>query len=88
MNQDAFARALLRPDLPTPADIIAPAHGSATLWRFAVLIATMQIASLSDALDNCLSSPFAPSLGDTNVAILAACSLPRPSANHRPSMQQ
>ena len=63
MNQDAFTRALLRPDLPTPSDIIAPAHDSATR-RFAVYRNNV-IASLSDALETTFPAIRAL-LGDTN----------------------
>ena len=68
MNQDAFTRALLRPDLPTPSDIIAPAHDSATR-RFAVYRNNV-IASLSDALETAFPAIRAL-LGDTNFRNIA-----------------
>ena len=49
MNQADFIHVLLHPDLPTPAEIIAPAHDSATR-RFAIYRNNV-IASLSDALE-------------------------------------
>ena len=68
MNQDAFTRALMRPELPTPADIIAPAHDSATR-RFAVYRNTV-IASLSDALETAFPAIRAL-LGETNFRNIA-----------------
>ena len=65
MNQADFTRALLRPDLPTPADIIAPAHDSAKR-RFAVYRNNV-IASLSDALETAIRAL----LGDTNFRNIA-----------------
>ena len=77
VNQDAFTRALLHPDLPTPAEIIAPAHDSATR-RFAVYRNNV-IASLSDALETAFPAIRAL-LGDTNFRNIA-CLLSRPSTN-------
>ena len=68
MNQDAFTRALMRPELPIPADIIAPAHDSATR-RFAVYRNTV-IASLSDALETAFPAIRAL-LGETNFRNIA-----------------
>ena len=68
MNQAAFTNALLRPELPTPADIIAPAHDSATR-RFAVYRNNV-IASLSDALETAFPAIRAL-LGDTNFRNIA-----------------
>ena len=68
IHQDAFTRALLRPDLPTPSDIIAPAHDSATR-RFAVYRNNV-IASLSDALETTFPAIRAL-LGDTNFRNIA-----------------
>jgi hypothetical protein len=69
MNQNAFTRALLRPDLPTPADIIAPEHDSATR-RFAVYRNNL-IASLSDALEIALRQAYhaADNSGDAAVTL-------------------
>ena len=84
MNQAAFKRALLRPDLPTPADIIAPAHDSATR-RFAVYRNNV-IASLSDALETAFPAIRAL-LGDTNFRNIASvyCRAHPPTS---PIMQQ
>ena len=84
MNQDAFTRALLRPDLPRPADIIAPAHDSATR-RFAVYRNNV-IASLSDALETAFPAIRAL-LGDTNFRNIASvyCRAHPPTS---PIMQQ
>ena len=68
MNQDAFTRALMRPELPKPADIIAPAYDSATR-RFAVYRNTV-IASLSDALETAFPAIRAL-LGETNFRNIA-----------------
>lgn len=84
MNQADFTRALLRPDLPTPADIIAPAHDSATR-RFAVYRNNV-IASLSDALETAFPAIRAL-LGDTNFRNIAGvyCRAHPPTS---PIMQQ
>lgn len=84
MNQAAFTNALLRPELPTPADIIAPAHDSATR-RFAVYRNNV-IASLSDALDTAFPAIRAL-LGDTNSRNIAGvyCRAHPPTS---PIMQQ
>ena len=68
MNQDAFTRALMRPELPAPADIIAPAYDSATR-RFAVYRNTV-IARLSDALETAFPAIRAL-LGETNFRNIA-----------------
>ena len=68
MNQAAFTRAMLRPDLPTPAKVIAPAHDSATR-RFAVYRNNV-IASLLDALETAFPAIHAL-LGDTNFRNIA-----------------
>ena len=80
MNQADFTRALLRPDLHTPAEIIAPAHDSATR-RFAVYR-----NSLSDALETAFPAIRAL-LGDTNFRNIAGvyCRAHPPTS---PIMQQ
>ena len=84
MNQAAFTRAMLRPDLPTPAKVIAPAHDSATR-RFAVYRNNV-IASLSDALETAFPAIRAL-LGDTNFRNIAGvyCRAHPPTS---PIMQQ
>jgi hypothetical protein len=84
MNQNAFTRALLRPDLPTLTDIITPEHDSATR-RFAVYRNNV-IASLSDALETAFPAIRAL-LGDTNFRNIAGvyCRAHPPTS---PIMQQ
>lgn len=84
MNQAAFTNALLHPELPTPAGIIAPAHDSATR-RFAVYRNNV-IASLSDALETAFPAIRAL-LGDTNFRNIAGvyCRAHPPTS---PIMQQ
>ena len=78
MNQADFTRALLRPDLPTPADIIAPAHDSATR-RFAVYPNNV-IANLSEALETAFPR-HARAIRGHKFSQYCGCLLPRPSAN-------
>ena len=84
MNQDAFTRALLQPELPAPSDIIAPECDSVKR-RFAVYRNNV-ISSLSDALATAFPAIRAL-LGETNFRNIAGvyCRAHPPTS---PIMQQ